>query len=268
MSLGEKNYKPTRKRLQKAANQGQFLNCPEISHSFGMLAGICSILFVLKSSWVRFEGMVNYSLVEGYKFPVQLASCWLEEILHLGGIVCFSFGSIAILAQLIQRGFVLRFGLLSCKLSRLSPINGMGKIISGLRSIFWSGFKLFICVAILLVGNGYIFMCAYKTLISNDLTAPDLMSGDLIRPIGIFFSLSSMALLLTGAMEFLLRRREYRSQLWMNREELLKEQKDEEGDPLFRAHRKAMHRAFVMQELISRVRRSRVILFSGRGTQA
>jgi type III secretion protein U len=46
----------------------------------------------------------------------------------------------------------------------------------------------------------------------------------------------------------------------MSLDEARRELKDDEGDPMLRSQRKAMHESLLMQDMVQRVRRSKVLV--------
>ena len=68
------------------------------------------------------------------------------------------------------------------------------------------------------------------------------------------------ALLVLGLTEYMLERRRFTAELSMSLDELRQEMKDDEGDPHVKASRRQMHRALAYEELVARVRASRVVI--------
>jgi type III secretion protein U len=61
-------------------------------------------------------------------------------------------------------------------------------------------------------------------------------------------------------LDLFLKRREYLTELSMSHDEMRRESKDEEGDPLVKSMRRSLHEQLLMQDLVKRVRKARVVV--------
>ena len=73
-------------------------------------------------------------------------------------------------------------------------------------------------------------------------------------------ALGGAVLAVAAAADYLARRRQFLRELSMSAAEMRQEWREEEGDPLFKAARKALHESLLMQDLVQRVRKARVIV--------
>ena len=67
-------------------------------------------------------------------------------------------------------------------------------------------------------------------------------------------------MLFFGVLDFLVKRKEYLKELSMSHDEIRRETKDEEGDPLVKTMRRLQHEELLQRDLVARVRRSKVIV--------
>jgi type III secretory pathway component EscU len=72
-------------------------------------------------------------------------------------------------------------------------------------------------------------------------------------------------LVVAGVVDYQIRRRRYHRELSMSHEELQRELREDEGDPVMKAHRRAVQEVLSMEELVSRVRKARVVVVEPRG---
>ena len=82
------------------------------------------------------------------------------------------------------------------------------------------------------------------------------MIGFVLR-LGLLLALTSVFF---GALEYLVRRKTFYRELSMSYAELQLEQKEDAGDPQVRAVRHALHQAMSLEELVSRTRKSKVVI--------
>ena len=67
-------------------------------------------------------------------------------------------------------------------------------------------------------------------------------------------------LVLLGVVDLLVQRKQFNRELSMSVDEVRREERETEGDPRHRAARRSIYEAQIMQDIVSRVRRSKVIL--------
>ena len=72
--------------------------------------------------------------------------------------------------------------------------------------------------------------------------------------------IAAVVLILWGIADFGLKRRVFYRELSMSYDELKREVRDQEGDPHLKSARFAEHQSFLQQDLVARVRKSKVII--------
>jgi flagellar biosynthesis protein FlhB len=192
-------------------------------------------------------------------FDVSASSSCLKSFgkLVTTGIlgVLISVAIIGTLSEGLQVGFRFEATLLALKGSRLDPVRGMQRMGTGIRE----------CWEVILKGFLLITVSTWHLLTAVEGSIPLLLGGGdrVAWVLGVlwgFLLTTGAVLLLMGGGDYFLRRWRYQRDLSMSRDELRREQKEQDGDPLFRAVRKGMHEALLMQDLERRVRRSKVIV--------
>ena len=67
-----------------------------------------------------------------------------------------------------------------------------------------------------------------------------------------------------GVIEYIVRRKKYFSELSMSFDELRQEMREEEGDPHIKVAQQQLHQALAYEELVARVRASKVLIVERR----
>ena len=68
------------------------------------------------------------------------------------------------------------------------------------------------------------------------------------------------ALILLGSLEYVINRHKFLKEMSMTHTELKREHKEDEGDPYLKSSRKLLHQELLSQDLVQRVKRSKVVI--------
>lgn len=246
-SLVEKTHEPTPRRKEKAREKGLFAVSGDVNSAAVVLAGA----LVLMVSGAGLFYLLGQCLARGLALPD--ASSLARGDLHgaLGGLArdagleFLGFLGILFLAALVsggvQTGFRPVWKNLRIDFSRMNPASGLARLVSK-DSLYSVGKTLLI-----LAGIG----CALAAVLMRlkDQTGM-LVFWDQGRAAGFaggrlthLLFLSGLCLVLVAVLDFFYQRARVKKKLRMSREEITREQKETEGDPLAREKRRAAHRS-------------------------
>lgn len=174
-------------------------------------------------------------------------------------VIFITLGSgclLALLSEFVQVRLEFLCEPLCPQFERLNPISGIRRITKGLgRSAM-----LFLKLLIVMLLAGY-FTVDFLSLVRASLVSPGLGHGaGLLLQLNKVVYFCAGLLLIFGAADYLATRRRFMNDNSMSLDEVRREHKEDEGDPHVRSHRKALHEAMIMQELVKRVRSSKVII--------
>ena len=252
----QKQYAPSRRKLKQARAEGKVLKSAELSHTLVMIVGVFGTILGLRLGWVSMRKVLDYTLVAGAERPTVMAAVWAwESVKFLFGVLG-AMALTAIAVEALQVGFSIQYSNLRFRFSRLSPFQGISRMGVSLRGSWVSLLK-----SVLFVLLGWICLSDLVAL-TVALCLDSLFEGrlalkrELWRLIG-----SGFALLLFCAMaDYLMVRRRYYRELSMSREEMVLEQREEEGDAHMKSLRKALHQHAMLQDVVRRVRQAKVIV--------
>ncbi len=241
-----KGYEASQKRLKKAQKEGNFAHSQVLTHCLALVAAGLTGAWAGGSIWVEFKLLVESAWGFGSLDLLGFLSCAgilsaRVAILVLGGVFLVVFSST--LAQ--HRWFIgYSWSGLTCK--SVSPFHGAGQVLTRLQKIWRPLAFLFFVAA---------GLCSFSAFL---LYSPAMLEPQTI--VLIFLSLVGTISIAYGCADYLLEKRAYRNRLSMSREELRREHKEEEGDPLLRSFRRAQHESLLMENLARRVRKAKVIV--------
>ncbi len=271
--MGEqKQFEASQKKKNKAREDGQIARSRELTQSI-QLSG-CFLLFLSMNYW-------GHSILDLYHKIIQDADCFSVEnmpvnLVEAGGVLCGVFllcfgvlGVVSLIAEYLQlREFHFSFKLLVPKLDRLDPLKGLKRIL-GEREGMKLGTGLLAEVVQILCIGGVALVIIWCRVISDmhELFELDIRTAQegmlLIREIvsGLLQDLI-IASLIFGVVKYYLSCARIRKELMMDFEELKREMKEDEGDPLVKGQRKSMHQEVLLHGMIENVKKAKVVVVS------
>ena len=248
----KKQHKPTPKKLEKARKEGQVLKGPILARAFSMIAVFMCIIIYLPHYWVRSRMLLEYCFNSA---ETSMAACMQQggELALFSVVMVLGIAAIfGVMVELFQVGWKPQPQLLLPKLSRIDPVQGSRRLFQGVKDV---AFRLPFVVALIVCAVFFLQQEVQSTVLYT-------MSGSLKFGTG----LRNAAVLVVAVVfayalvEFTLKRRRFFIDQSMSTQDLRDEFKDSDGDPLMKSMRQAMHEELAMQEVVARVKKSRVIL--------
>ncbi len=249
-----KGFDPTPKKLKKLRTDGQLAKAASLPQAIAFLMILSIIINSLHYWWSILPQMLEYCFSASFcrldELAVKILVRGLIDTSVLLAIVLLIGSLCATFVDILQTGFEWHLGQLAPKPDRLSLSKGFQRIISGIKKCPLILMKLIVAFLIIGLSAFSIFKAAW--LLGS--------AGRIIPRINSWIYWEAAILIVIAISEYLFIRRQFINRHSMSLEEIKKEIKDEEGDPHIRAHRKALHEAMVMQEMVKRVRASKVII--------
>lgn len=216
-----KQFKPTSKRLQKAREEGKVLKSQLFTAFIGVLGMGISIYFA--KTLLAIEPPVQLEGRELFRY-------WAIKMAQFTGLALVPYTILVLLTESLLGG--LTFQIPKKKRSPFDSIIGGVKAIPGhlLKLIPLLGFIL----VLVLYGEG--------------------------SEISFWIKLGLLVIGVVGVGELFASRHKFISSLSMTFQELRDEIKESEGDPYIKAMRGSIHRMLTYDEVVSRIRKSKVVV--------
>ncbi|ATM88309.1 MULTISPECIES: EscU/YscU/HrcU family type III secretion system export apparatus switch protein [Yersinia] len=259
---GEKNEKPTAKRLKEAREKGQVIKSVEITSGVQLLVLVAYFLLT-GYTLVDQAKMLIRDTIEQIGRPLtfslaRIGSECLAIFIHIMGILGGALVLITMLSGLAQVGPLLATKAVAFKGEHINPINNAKQLFS-LRSLFELT-KSILKVAVLTLILGYLLMSyspsfGYLTYCGSQCAIPifaTLMSwllGALIACYVVF-----------SLMDYSFQRYNTLKQLKMSLEEIKREYKDSDGDPHIKQKRRQMQQEVQSGSFAKNVQRATAVV--------
>lgn len=249
-----KAFKPTPKKLQEGRKKGKVLKSQVLSQSGAVFGGVLGLLWLGRSTLVKNRMLLEYGLLGGW-----------QDL----GRVCLEFGKVAIICMLcclvlsatvsvtievLQVGFRFEIGALRPKADFLNLGKGVQKTFGGLKKFPVTLLKLSLLLFVL------IWFLYSLIILASELFLVGGGDQSLLNVLSPFLIGSSLLLLLFGCVDYMFRRSEFLREMSMSAEEIKRETREDEGDPQVRSMRRSLHESLAREEIVARVRKSKVVV--------
>lgn len=263
-SSGDKKHPATEKRRRQAREEGQVVKSQDLTSAALLLAAMATLKMFGEPAATYLAGAIEDALTDDRvgSLGTHDATNWLinygSRLAAAAAPMLIAMFVAAVLANIMQTGFIFSTAKIVPKLSHISPMSGAKRIVS-IQGFMRLGFGLF-KVAIIGVVAGLSIRSNM-----NSILGMAAMSVPQIATV-LFDVLMSTGLWIGGAL-FVLAILEYAFQKWkseqdmmMSDQEIRDEMKETEGDPQVAARRKQVQRQMMMQRAESEVPKADVVV--------
>ncbi|HTW82569.1 MAG TPA: flagellar biosynthesis protein FlhB [Candidatus Sulfotelmatobacter sp.] len=266
MARPEATEKPTPKRRHEARERGQVARSQDIGGSAIFIAIVTALhvgfMHAVGSSMTAFTIAISNAGSPDTLTVRSIAGLFVRAAMPYTGLIALAFFSalvLAVLANLLQFGFLFSPGLLRPKFGKLNPL-------AGFKRIFFSAQTLVQFAKQALKLTIVIFIC-WMGIKDNVPVLAGLASAaphDILATIeGIVFGIGikvGILLLLLGIVDYVWERRRLETSLKMTKTEVKDEQKQSEGNPEARQALKQRQRAMARRRMMAAVPKATVVV--------
>lgn len=263
-SAQQKTEPPTPHKLQQARNKGQVAKSKDLSAALILMATVM-LFFALRepSTMAMQQQLANYfANCLHYRLPEESLPQVLIEFIRFAGVLLAPVFVIcvimAVLADILQVGFLFAPEVIKPKLERLNPVEGLKRMFSvkALVELVKSILKvLVVATAVYLVVKLHI-----AELMVIFFQTPPQVFFTIINIILAAALAGSGAFLAIAMFDLLFQRYDHYKNMRMTRQEVKDELKQTEGDPWLKSWLKRRQREIVMNRIKEEVPRATVVV--------
>ncbi|WGL98618.1 EscU/YscU/HrcU family type III secretion system export apparatus switch protein [Arsenophonus sp. aPb] len=255
--MAEKTEKPTAKKLRDSAKKGQSFKSKDLVSGCAYFAGTCVLGFYLEfDQFIYFYQhiLLNPHNINPQSFINALISLFLSIVLP----VIFISALAAIIPSLIQSKFILATEAIKLDFKKLDIVQGIKRLVDkrALKNLF----KALLFLAIF-ISSCYFFIQSYQStlLFTQRKTIWHIIYDWRILTLKFvsFFLLFSLPILFLDALcEYFL----HHSEMKMEKHEVKREYKENEGNPEIKSARRGAHQELLNAETKQAIAQSSMIL--------
>lgn len=232
---GERQFEATTARLRKARQDGDTARSSDLTGALGFAAGLMSLAIMIPalaaSATRTLERAISRPEMNSAPSALALAA---YSLLPLAAAACA-----AVAAGMLQTGG-LRFSAVGLKLERLNPAEGLRRMLS--REVLMAAVRGAVAVCcVFSMFAPLLFGVLSRGVRTDDISALAGLAWNSAMRIG--WTGAGVAIVF-GGFDLALIFGRWRKRLRMTFNELKRDQKENDGDPLVRSRRRAMQRKF------------------------
>lgn len=261
---GDKSEDPTEHRRQEERRKGNVARSTELNIA-GHLLSTAAVLFFLGADLVKSLGnMISLHLRTAGNHQGDIGEIYAEfkEVGNwaASSVLPWMFGLLlaAVAVNLAQVGFLVATEKLNLNINALNPVTGLKRIFSvrGVVTLAISLCKL----ALLTLAAGWLIWLELPGFLNLTMASPwtaALAVGYAILKLSIVLS---TILIILGVADYAFQRWKHTQEIKMSKEEVRREMKEMDGDPLIRRRRRDAHQKLIEARDISKVASSAFVL--------
>jgi flagellar biosynthesis protein FlhB len=233
----QKTEPPSKRKLDRARKKGEVAVSRELAGAVGLVLGGAAIFFCL-------GGLVEDLFALAVRcFGTPAVDDWSLVLVPLEKYLAVIGGAAAagcLLVLALQAGLRFRLRL---QFSRLNPVRGLSRLFGRQRLVDLGLMiaKLFTLAAVWL----FLVAPSLADLLTTPADGLEQAAGIAVALVLRAFFTLAVAILLWGLADRFLQKRRYMKRMRMTKQEVLRERKEQEGDPILRSQRKKVHRQLI-----------------------
>lgn len=252
--LGERSEQPTARKLAQSRKKGQVAKSQDLSGAISLLGSL--LIFVALGSTVAamFARILSRtlggeiaadirsteSIAAGVKLVAYEAIVVVLPIMVLAALVAY-------LGGFIQVGWLITAEPIRPKLSKLSPMAGIKRIL-GIRALMKTVINSLKLVVMVIVSTLFI-ISSMDAIASLPKLTPLMALSQVLRLIFTLALILVVLLIFIAIIDYIYQRWQHTKDLRMTKQEVKDERKTMEGDPQVKGRHRQMAREIVMQQI-------------------
>ncbi|MBQ7585792.1 MAG: type III secretion system export apparatus subunit SctU [Desulfovibrionaceae bacterium] len=258
----EKTEQPTAKRLRDARQKGQVAKSQDVPSALSVLAVGLYLMVLGPDIYVILRDCIevtfqNINLPFDQALP-KIGVMVFQVMLRLVGPFLAVVLGVVLLANLAQVGVLFSFESAKPKLENLSPGQWFKKVFA-LKNAF-ELFKNVLKVVVLSWASYIIFRDNLKELFRIPQSNMGAM-WTILGQVCISLILTSACIFcVLAAFDFFFQKWQFTKQNMMSKDEVKREFKESEGDPMIKGKRKQLHQELLTQNNLNNVRKAKVLV--------
>lgn len=260
----QKTEEATPRRLSEAFSKGQFAKSPDVAVAFVLVAGLIVLIFSAGDAAGRISGY-SIGLFGDLGRPLMNAEEFEARLLEGGtlmGSILVPVLTATFLAALVGSGIQTRFQLttkvLELKWDRIDPVAGFKRLFSfnAIMTLVFDLLKLLALAGALWLGVETVLKDPLFHMPVPVSRLPHFLHNSAI----LFLAWVSGAFAVIAVLNYAYQVSKTSKDLRMTKQEVKDEQKQQEGDPLVKGHRRRLARRLMQKQMLASVPTADVVV--------
>ena len=263
---GEKTEQPTAKKLRDARERGNVAKSKDLSAAIELIG---AILLLRYGGWFMAEYALNFALrVLSFDMPnleipfgkeiIPYAIDWFLRIAIILAPFLAMVALVAMIANLLQIGFLFTTEPLKLNFNKLNPVAGLKRLFS-LRNVVMLVMNIAKLCIIVPIAWLTIRAELENVMMMVEMEAPGTFIYVTRTVLDLALKLA-IILFILGVADYMYQKYKYTNELKMTKQEVKEEYKQMEGDPRIKQKRRQIQMQQAMQRMMSEVPQAEVVV--------
>jgi flagellar biosynthetic protein FlhB len=263
--MGDKTEDPTPKRLRDAKKKGQVAMSKDLTTAFLFIVSFSLLLKtgggISDAMKINMKEYITMAVTSPDMKADAYADLGVAAIMLMLKSVAPLLGGVFIIAAAIsyvQVGSIFTFEPMKPDLKKLNPLQGVKKwfsiksIVELLKSVIKLVIVMFMAYKVLFELLRPIVLSVGKPLEHQSIFLEDMITSFTIRVAVVF--------VIIGAADFFFQKKQHMKQMKMSKDEVKREYKEDEGDPMFKHKRKELAHELVFNNMMKNTRKATAVV--------
>lgn len=263
-SSGEKTEPPTPKKLRDARKKGQVARSQEVVTTVSLFAVIGLLMVTGRFAFDQMSEMMNIvarmarepsrtTLIDAVNVMFRYGAGIMLPIL---GVTVFA----GVAANYVQFGSLFAFDSVMPKLEKISPSKGMKRIFSMKQVV--EVLKAIVKIVFLSVLLYFVIRAAIGPLIISVHCGMACIAPVTVHMLLLVLALSALAFIVVALLDFMYQKHSHIKGLKMTKDEVKREYKESEGDPLVKGQRKQIAQELIFSDAPAQAKKATAVVIN------
>lgn len=260
--MSEKTEQPTPKKLREAREKGQIAKSQEVNSAAVIIVVMLVFMLRFPANMDQLGALYADALAclvlpfrEGL---IRLGQASVYTFLFIAGPLVLAAPLAALAAHVTQVGMFFSVKAALPKLDKLSPKQWVNKVFS--KTALLEIGKTVVKVLVLAWVVNKVVTESLDALLKGGLQSLRLFLDIFSACMADLFRWCAAVFAIVAIVDFLLQKKIHMGQLMMSKDEVKREYKEMEGDPLIKSQRRQLHQEMAMNDTIQQTRKATVLV--------
>lgn len=263
--MSDKSEEPTHKKMRDAKSKGQVANSKDFTSAFSFIVSFAILLATggkISSSLQHYmKQYLTWAVTLDNVQPDAFNNMFQDSVWFILGLVApllWALFFVGLAISYVQVGAIFTFEPLKPDIKKINPLSGFKKWFSPKTLI--ELLKTVVKVAAVLAMAYVVIKDQLRPMILSVGESMENLNIILSDMVSVFAKRVAVVFVLVAAADFFYQKKSHKDQLKMSKDEVKREYKEDEGDPMFKHKRKELAHELVFNNMMTKARKATAVV--------
>lgn len=263
--MGDKSEEPTHKKLRDAKSKGQVANSKDMTSAATFIVSFSILVSLGGSISLSLQDYMKQYLTWAVTLrnvpPDAYYNMFNDSVYFILGLIAplmWALWAVGLAISYVQVGFIFTFETLKPDLKKINPMAGIKKWFSP-KTLIEMG-KSVVKMVVVLALAYMILKDQLRPMILAVGQGIDNMNIILSDMVSMFAKRVAVIFIVIAAADFFYQKKSHMDSMKMSKDEVKREYKEDEGDPMFKHKRKELAHELVFNNMMTKARKATAVV--------